>query len=73
MYIVSDIQNNFCTKYFLQKEELLTKIYLYCNVQSGGKTSIKLLNLPLLVNNENRCVQGMYAVHNTQWSKTIVL
>ena len=26
--IVSDIQNNFCT-HVLQKEELLTKIYLY--------------------------------------------
>ena len=32
-YIVSDIQNNFCTQhvlpYVLQKEELLIKIYLY--------------------------------------------
>ena len=27
--IVSDIQNNFCTQHVLQKEELLTKIYLY--------------------------------------------
>ena len=26
---VSDIQNNFCTQHVLQKEELLTKIYLY--------------------------------------------
>ena len=24
-----DIQNNFCTQYVLQKEDLLTKIYLY--------------------------------------------
>ena len=27
--IVSDIQNNFCTQQVMQKEELLTKIYLY--------------------------------------------
>ena len=27
--IVSDIQNNFCTQHVLEKEELLTKIYLY--------------------------------------------
>ena len=41
--IVSDIQNNFCTQHVLpkvlQKEELLTKIYLYTgrqNVWSGS-------------------------------------
>ena len=27
--IVFDIQYNFCTQHVLQKEELLTKIYLY--------------------------------------------
>ena len=27
--IVFDIQNNFCTQHVLQKEEFLTKIYLY--------------------------------------------
>ena len=27
--IVFDIQNNFCTQHFLQKEKLLIKIYLY--------------------------------------------
>ena len=27
--IVSDIQNNFCTQHVLQKEELLTNIYLF--------------------------------------------
>ena len=27
--IVPDIQSNFCTQHVLQKEELLTKIYLY--------------------------------------------
>ena len=31
--IVFDIQNNFCTQHVLQKEELLTKIYLYCAVR----------------------------------------
>ena len=31
--IVSDIQNNFCTQHVLQKEELLTKIYMYQKTQ----------------------------------------
>ena len=34
--IVSDIQNNFCSPHVLQKEELLTKIYLYRNRYGGS-------------------------------------
>ena len=41
--IVSDIQNNFCTQHVLQKEELLTKIYLY-SLRRGFSSALGLIS-----------------------------
>ena len=52
--LVSDIQNNFCTQHVLQKEELLTKIYL-CSYWYGESRFVLCFKDLVKCQIENKC------------------